>query len=142
MPKAFDFAESFSKLPSSNPLHLLDDRYLDVAPRAFENRQEAISPVLKSGRYVGRRETILFWKVGSTAPTTFENRTVAISPVLKSFSKFKCFWRLNATNNLIIHYEIEGNVLKNYKYLPNFLLTKAFQTIPIKPFLISWSQSL
>jgi hypothetical protein len=49
-PKAFEFAESFSKLASSNPLLQLDDRFLGVAPRAFENRQGAISLVLKSGK--------------------------------------------------------------------------------------------
>jgi hypothetical protein len=49
-PKASEFAEILSKLASSNPLLLLDNRCLRVAPRAFENRQGATSPVLKSGK--------------------------------------------------------------------------------------------
>jgi hypothetical protein len=48
-PKAFEFAEILSKLAGSNPLLLWDNRCLRVAPRAFENRQGTISPVLKSG---------------------------------------------------------------------------------------------
>jgi hypothetical protein len=52
VPKAFEFAEIFSKPADSNPLLLLDNRCLRVAPRAFENRQGATSPVLKSGKYV------------------------------------------------------------------------------------------
>jgi hypothetical protein len=49
-PKAFEFSEIFSKPASSNPLLLLDNRCLRVALRAFENRQGATSPVLKSGK--------------------------------------------------------------------------------------------
>jgi hypothetical protein len=49
-PKAFEFAEIFSKPASSNPLLLLDNRCLRFAPRVFENRQGATSPVLKSGK--------------------------------------------------------------------------------------------
>jgi hypothetical protein len=48
VPKAFEFAESFSKPASSNPLLLLDCFRLEVALRILENRQEAISPDLKS----------------------------------------------------------------------------------------------
>jgi hypothetical protein len=50
--KPFEFAESFSKLANSNPLLPLDERFLGVAQRAFENRQGAISPVLKSAQKV------------------------------------------------------------------------------------------
>jgi hypothetical protein len=39
VPKAFEFAESFSKLATSGALLLLDDRFLRVAPKAFENQQ-------------------------------------------------------------------------------------------------------
>jgi hypothetical protein len=48
--KASEFAEIFSKPASSNPLLLLDNRCLRVAPRAFANWQGATSPVLKSGK--------------------------------------------------------------------------------------------
>jgi hypothetical protein len=37
--KVFEFAESFSKLASSNPLLLLVKRFLRVAPRAFATSQ-------------------------------------------------------------------------------------------------------
>jgi hypothetical protein len=49
-PKAFEFNESFLKPVSSNPLLLLDNRCVGVAPRAFENWHGAIFPVLKSGK--------------------------------------------------------------------------------------------
>ncbi len=33
--------------------------------------------------------------------------------------------------NLLIQYKIKRTVKKNYEYLPDFLLTKAYQTIPL-----------
>jgi hypothetical protein len=38
--KAFEFAKSFLKPTSSNPLLLLDNRFLGAAPRAFESWAE------------------------------------------------------------------------------------------------------
>ncbi len=49
-PKAFEFAEIFSKPASSNLKLLLDNRCLRVALRAFENQQGATLLVLKSGK--------------------------------------------------------------------------------------------
>ncbi len=76
--KAFEFAKSFLKPASSNPLLLLDNRFLGAAPRAFESRPEptcrfwkparAKSPILKASQsqltdFVSRPEpTRWFWK--------------------------------------------------------------------------------
>jgi hypothetical protein len=61
--KAFEFAESFSKLARSNPLLLMDDRCLRVAPSLFLNRPLAISPILKSAD-----EQLSFEKRGAQRP--------------------------------------------------------------------------
>jgi hypothetical protein len=50
MPKAFEFAESFSKRANSNPSPLLADRFLGFAPRAFENCQEVILAGFEFGK--------------------------------------------------------------------------------------------
>jgi hypothetical protein len=45
--KAFEFAESLLKLASSDPLLILDNRFLGVALGAFENRPVTILLILK-----------------------------------------------------------------------------------------------
>jgi hypothetical protein len=64
--------ESFLKPASSNPLLLFNDRCLRVVPRAFENRQAAISPVLKSSKQVADKQF------------SFEKRATQRSTLLKA----------------------------------------------------------
>jgi hypothetical protein len=64
-----------------------------VAPRAFENRQWAISPILNPANWLPMHNFLL--KSGSTPAITFESRPVAISPVWKSFQQIQKLLGLN-----------------------------------------------
>ncbi len=100
--KAFEFAKSFLKPASSNPLLLLDNRFLGAAPRAFESRPEPTfrfwkptrdnSPILKASQsqladFESRPEqTCRFWKPAR-----------AYLPSFQKLSQIQKLFALNAT---------------------------------------------
>jgi hypothetical protein len=78
--KAFKFAKSFLKPASSNPLLLLDNRFLGAAPRAFESRPE---PTRRFSKPARANSPIL--KAGQSQLADFESRPEPIYPVFKIF---------------------------------------------------------
>ncbi len=88
--KAFEFAISFLKPASSNPLLLLDNRFLGAEPRAFESRPEPTCRFWKPAK-----ANLPILKASQSQLADFESRPEPIYPVFKSFSPILKIFALN-----------------------------------------------
>jgi hypothetical protein len=88
--KAFEFAKSFLKSASSNPLLLLDNGFLGAMPRAFESWPEPARQFWKPAR---ANSPIL--KASQSQLADFESRPEPILLVFKSFSQIQKLFALN-----------------------------------------------
>ncbi len=95
--KAVKFAKSFLKPASSNPLLLLDNRFLGAASRAFESWPEPTESSVEPTRQFWKpaRANLPILKAGQGQLANFESLPEPISLVFISFLQIQKLFALN-----------------------------------------------
>jgi hypothetical protein len=112
---------------SSNPLLLLDNRFLGAAPRALESWPEPTQRFLNPPN-IFPVKNLSFEKRAAQHPPSFKASQGLSCRFSKPFGKFKFSHQMG--KNLLIQCKIKAT-FKFFKYLPDSLLTKTHHTIPL-----------